>query len=64
MKPTTYHQEIKAKYPAGEWVKPTNNGSNDFDVFADLYEWGLVERKVEYHYSGKTLIGSSFYFKY
>ena len=61
---TQYHTEILSKYPANEWVKPTNLNCNDYDVFANLYEWGLCERKIQYHYKGKQLIGSTHYFKY
>lgn len=53
-----------SKYPSNEWVKPTNNGSNDYDVFANLFEWGMVERKIEDHYRGKTFIGTTQYFKH
>jgi len=57
-----YHNNIiSAKFPADTWVKPYND---DYAVFADLYEWGLVERKIEKHYNGKTFIGISIYFKY
>ncbi len=60
-----YHASIISKFPANEWVKPYNSStSNDHQVFSDLYEWGLVERRIEEHYKGKTLIGTSFYFKY
>lgn len=60
-----YHNEIMAKYPAGEWIKPYNSSkSNDYSVFSDLFEWGLVEKKTECHYKGKQMIGASHYFKY
>lgn len=59
-----YHKEIASKYPANKWVKPTNNNSNDFDVFADLFEWGLIERKIEENYRGNPLVGTTQYFKH
>lgn len=60
----SYHKEIISQFPANEWVKPTNNGSNDYSVFADLYEWGMCERKLEPQYRGKTFVGNTVYFKY
>jgi len=60
----TYHKEIISKFPANEWVKPTNNDSNNYSVFADLFEWGLCERKIERNYRGKTFIGNTVYFMY
>lgn len=59
-----YHSEVIKGYPVNTWVIPTNNNCNDYDVFANLYEWALVERKIEYHYKGKQLTGSTHYFKH
>lgn len=59
-----YLSETLSKFPANQYVKPSNNDSNDYDVFTELFELGLVERKIENHYSGKILIGSTFYFKH
>jgi len=59
-----YQTEVLNKYPANEWVKPTNNGSNDYDVFTELFEAGQVERKIEPKHSGKTFIGNNVYFKH
>lgn len=60
---TDLFKETLAKYPKWEWVKPTNNGSNDYDIFCEMYGEGLVECKHEDHYTGKILTGRSFYFK-
>lgn len=61
---TGYHKETVSKYPANTWVKPTNNGCNDYSVFQDLFEWGLCERKIEPQHRGKTFIGNTVSFKY
>ncbi len=60
----TYHKEILKKYPEDTWVKPKNYNCNDFSVFADLFEYGLCERKIEDRFRGKTFIGNTVYFKY
>lgn len=60
-----YHQQVIGKFPANVWVKPYNSSScNDHQIFSDLYEWGLVQRKIVPHYNGKQHIGSSVYFMY
>lgn len=60
-----YHAKIISKFAANEWVKPTNLNSNDYHVFADLYEFGLVERRIEYKYRGENVLcGANVYFKY
>ena len=63
MQDLTYHKSVVNNYPINEWVKPTNKNSKDFDVFTDLFEFGLADRKIENHYAGKTHVGSTHYFK-
>jgi hypothetical protein len=59
-----YHIEIISQFTKGEWFKPTNFNSNAFFVCADLFEWGLIERKIEDVFIDNRIVGRNFYFKY
>lgn len=49
----SFHYEILSSFPANTWVKPSNNNKNnesgsfqEFDVFNQLHEFGLIPRLV------------------
>ena len=60
----TYHFEQLKKFVAGEWFLPTNKDGNDFSICADLFEWGLIERKIEQIVIDGRFKGTRIYFKY
>lgn len=59
-----YHIERAKKFTANEWITPTNKDGDDYDIFAQLFEFGLCERKVEEKTKYGKFSGNKIYFRY
>lgn len=59
-----YFIERISNYPPNTWVMPTNNDSNDYTVFSNLFEFNLVARKYVPKWSKGQFKGATVYFKY
>lgn len=52
------------KFEEGAWVTPNNREGNDYTIFIELYEMGLVVKKVEPIWNKGSYMGKKICFMY